>query len=707
MTGHSDYESSHDHQSSSSSSSLYMMYAALGISLSAYLQSRTSKSRAVRACGIMGMVSDDEYVVDYLLEGLTILQNRGYDSAGVATISAPSSTSNGLSCTKYASRGSTSDSLDLLRSKCPQAHETDKCGIAHTRWATHGAKTDRNAHPHCDYKSRIAIVHNGTISNCAELKSELQKKGIVFQSETDTEVIANLIGFFLDEIEANPDKYEQTAPNTHSIKSDRALKSVQRDDVATAFELALNKLDGSWGLAMIANDTPSKIYAARNGSPLMIGLDLQNKRNFIASEHTAFAKYTRDYISLNEGEIAVITADDISIEDGKSRIQTVENFDIDEYKTSPAPFPTWTEKEIMEQPLAVSKALSYGARLAYSDEVVLGGLASNIETLQKIRNLIITGCGTSLNAARYAKRLMEYLASFDVVQVVDSAEVVHDIFPRGCKLREATGILAISQSGETKDVLEALKIADSFNISAFSVVNSVGSAIARETNCGVYCYAGRENAVASTKAFTSQVTVLSLIAAWFAQMSDRDGNKHRKQLLINSLHKLHTYVGGAIHGTREQCLQIANEIRDAQHIFVLGKGFAESIAYEGALKIKEITYIHAEGYSGGALKHGPFALIDEQVPVIMIILDDEHSKVMVCNAHEIEARGAQMIYITDNRELLTGLSQTDKIIEIPNNGPLTALLAVIPLQLIAYYLAQARGVDPDKPRNLAKAVTVV
>jgi glucosamine--fructose-6-phosphate aminotransferase (isomerizing) len=637
------------------------------------------------------MISSDEDVVDYLLEGLTILQNRGYDSAGIATIG------DGLTCTKYASKGTTSDSLDMLQSECPTTHKSDHCGIAHTRWATHGGKTDRNAHPHCDYSSRIALVHNGTIQNCTELKNELRSLGIEFQSETDTEVIANLVGFYLDEIQAHPHKYEQTNGRPF-------------DDVATALELALNRLDGSWGLAMVHHNAPNKIYVARHGSPLMIGLDSDNNRNFIASEHTAFAKYTRNYISLNEGEMAVVTANDISIEDAHSRIRKIENYDSRNFVTSPAPFPTWTEKEISEQPSAISAALQFGARLSYDDKVVLGGLSNNVHNLQNIRNLIITGCGTSLNAGLYGQRLMQHLKSFDTVQVVDSAEVICDTFPmQGSAIAASAGVLAISQSGETKDVIEALKIADSFGIARFSVVNAVGSFIARLTGCGVYCYAGRENAVASTKAFTSQVTVLALIAAWFAQLENRSVAKHRCKELISALHKLHTYVGAVLFGAKRQCKVIAEFIceNEVEHMFVLGKGFAESIAYEGALKIKEITYIHAEGYSGGALKHGPFALIDEKVPVIMIILDDEHSKVMVTNAHEIEARNGQMIYITDNKQLLFGLSQQERIIEIPKNGPLTALLAVVPLQMIAYYVAIAKGLNPDKPRNLAKAVTVV
>ena len=337
---------SHNHHQYTQSYNQYLlaMSAALGLSLSTFLHHQIQSNNNVQACGIVGMVSTDEEVVDYLLEGLTILQNRGYDSAGIATITTNDDTkTNSLLCTKYASKGSTSDSLAVLSSECPTIHKQNKTGIAHTRWATHGAKTDRNAHPHCDYLNRIALVHNGTIENCTEIKNELKEKGITFQSETDTEVIANLVGYYLDEIKEDPKKYVEEG-NVND-----------NDNIATAFELALNRLDGSWGLALVANECPEKIYAARNGSPLMIGLDSENHRNFIASEHTAFAKYTRDYISLNEGEIAVVTADDISIENARSRIQSVVDFNKEDYETSPAPFPTWTEKEIMEQPTAISK----------------------------------------------------------------------------------------------------------------------------------------------------------------------------------------------------------------------------------------------------------------------------------------------------------------------------------------------------------------
>lgn len=319
--------------------------AAMGISLSSYYHSKVSN---VSACGIMGMISADEEVVDYLLEGLTILQNRGYDSAGIATISPDH-----LRCTKYASKDTTSDSLGQLQAECPTTHRSDHVGIAHTRWATHGGKTDINAHPHCDNGSRIALVHNGTISNCTELKNDLKEKGIEFRSETDTEVIANLVGFYMDEIERDPAKF-------------KVIEGVT-DIVATAFELALARLDGSWGLAMVAHSSPDRIYAARNGSPLMIGLDSDNKRNFIASEHTAFAKYTRNYISLNEGEMAVVTANGINIEDAKSRMKMLEKYDENNFALTPEPFPYWTEKEIMEQPQAISKYVVFGCSPLHFD----------------------------------------------------------------------------------------------------------------------------------------------------------------------------------------------------------------------------------------------------------------------------------------------------------------------------------------------------
>lgn len=538
-------------------------------------------------------------------------------------------------------------------------------------------------------------MHNGTIENCNEIKQELISKGIQFVSQTDTEVIVNLIGYYMD-----------TLTNDEM----RDICDGNADLIQCSLKKALSRLDGSWGIALIAKSEPDKIYAARNGSPLMIGLDPLQKRNFIASEHSAFVRYTNEYISLEDGEIAVISAENISILNKNKRIKkTPKNTDI--VQTSPAPFAHWTIKEIYDEPESISRSLSYGSRLTYDNKSKLGGLEKQISMLKNIKHLIITACGSSYFAGMYGQKLMQYLNAFDTISTIDAAEITIDCIPK--METAAVGMLVISQSGETKDVILALNIADSLYIPRFSVVNIVGSLIANMTKLGVYTYAGREHGVASTKSFVSQITVLSLIAAWFAQLNENKSNKQRRYQLVNDLHRLSTYCGLTLDNCHSDIKRIAsdivllNEQITNNSMFILGKGFAEPIAYEAALKVKELTYIHAEGFSGGALKHGPFALIEERTPVVMVILDDEHAKTMVTNAYEIEARGAYMIYVTDNRGLLAGLEQMHSVIEIPSNGCLTALLAVLPLQLLAYEIAVCKGINPDKPKNLAKAVTVV
>ncbi|EGC38088.1 hypothetical protein DICPUDRAFT_149253 [Dictyostelium purpureum] len=605
-------------------------------------------------CGIIGFVGKEE-AINYLLEGLSILENRGYDSAGVTTISSD----NSLITSKYASLNTTSDAISRLKSVA-HLHKGHVIGIAHTRWATHGGKTDKNAHPHHDAKNRIAVVHNGVIENNSSLREEIEKKGIVFRSETDTEVIAQLIGIFLDQ----------------GLGIIDAIKETQ------------NKLQGTWGIAVVCNDTPDQIIAARNGSPLLIGIG--KDRMFIASEAGAFSRHTKEFISMENGEIAVLKADGHSLD--LSRIEMAAHEVI---ALSPDPYPHWTIKEIMEQPMSISRALNYGGRISDESRVKLGGLEDAKEILLPIKNLIITGCGTSFFAGQFGARIMRYLGAFDTVQVYDSAEITRDTLPHS-----NAGVLMISQSGETKDVARVMTLAEESGIPRFAIVNSVGSLIARSSVCGVYLNAGREHAVASTKAFTSQVTVLSLVANWFAQHRGIEEGKRRH--LIESLHRLPTNLGMVLR-VRDKCKDIANKLYKKQSMFVLGKGFAEPIAYEGALKIKEITYIHAEGYSGGALKHGPFALLEQGTPVILIILDDNHGQLMKVAAEEVKARGAYTIIITNTPSNVKNIA--DEIIVIPSNGILTSLLAAIPLQLLAYEVSLLRGIQPDFPRNLAKAVT--
>jgi len=618
-----------------------------------------------KACGIVAFIGE-EPAVHYLLEGIHILQNRGYDSAGVATVNGDGE----LITTKYASVGSTSDSIDLLKAKAPAHHKNDHVGIAHTRWATHGGKTDENAHPHSDEKNRIALVHNGTIENCHELKDELKKMGLTFKSQTDTEVIAQLIGTKLDE--------------GHGLMD--------------AVKLALERLEGTWGLAIIDKSKPDQIIAARNGSPLVIGIDTEQKRMFVSSECCSFSRYTNQYISLKDGEVAVVKADGVSLDLGR-----IEKAHQEEIALSPAPWPHWTIKEIFEQPAAISRALNYGARFSGDGHVKLGGLESNSESLLGIDNLVMSACGTSLFASMYGAHLMRSLKCFDTIQCQDAAEVTPDSFPM-----KAGGVLCISQSGETKDTHRSLEMAQNQMLPTFSIINQVGSLIARTTNCGVYLNAGREHAVASTKAFTTQVTAMALVAGWFSQNRVLEHNNkaqynQRRSALISALHRLPIYCGMTLR-CRDVCKEVAMKLVDKEHLFVLGKGYAEPIAREGALKIKEITYIHAEGFGGGSLKHGPFALLTEGTPVILLIFDDQHAPLMRIAAQEVRARGAHTIIITDNEKLAKGVA--DDVIKVPHNGPLSALLGVVPLQLLAYELSVAKGLNPDKPRNLAKAVTV-
>ncbi len=605
-------------------------------------------------CGIVGFIGK-EPAVPFLLEGLTILENRGYDSAGISTVH-----QNALETTKFASTSS-EDAISRLKHSTSH-HAADFVGIAHTRWATHGGKTDANAHPHHDAKDRIALVHNGVIENAHVLREELKTYGISFLSETDTEVIAQLVGYYLD----------QNLELTDAIK-----KAVQR-------------LEGTWGLAILSVAHPDQIIAVRNGSPIVIGLG--KNQLFIASEPAAFSRHTKDFISLENNEVAVVKLNNHTLD-----LSRVEKAPDQEIALSPEPFPHWTIKEISEQPEAISRALNYGGRILNQTDVKLGGLDSAEADLLGIKHLLIAACGTSYHAALYAAHLMRELRAFETIQVIDAAE----FFPENIPSKDG-GLLVISQSGETKDVHRAVQHAQNAGIPVFSVINAVGSLIARSTKCGVYINAGREHAVASTKAFTTQITVLALIATWFAQHRSTGSSQNRASL-IESLHRFATNCGMTLR-TQEQCARIAEKLVGKDHCFLLGKGVSESIAREGALKIKEITYLHAEGYPGGALKHGPFALIEKGTPIFLLILDDKHAPFMRTAAEEVRARGAYTVVITDKPELAEGVA--DDIVIVPSNGHLTAALANIPLQIIAYELAVKKGINPDKPRNLAKAVTV-
>lgn len=677
-------------------------------------------------CGIIGYVGKTDSAINYLIEGLGILQNRGYDSAGVATLSKtkvnPGSTDTDkenatLKITKFASVSTTSDAIDKLAKNAPPIHEGDKIGIAHTRWATHGGKTDLNAHPHVDYLNRIALCHNGVIENCEALVNQFKLKEKL-KTQTDTEIIAQVIGYFLD----------------------------QNKTIEEAICSTLCRLEGTWGLAILFKDKPDRIFCVRKGSPLLIGVT-KDGRTFVASEATAFARHTRSIITLENDELAIITEkgveDIIDINDPpsprkdkkegdksdelkeKAYMERVTKSEVDDVVLTPAPYEHWTIKEIMEQPESLSRAMNYGGRIRDDISVKMGGLEMNKQWLLNIKHLVIAACGTSFYSALYGAKLFKLLKCFETVQVFDAAELSIEDFPPN-----DSGLLVISQSGETLDVVRCLDMAIANNIPIFSIVNRVGSLIARTTACGVYINAGREIAVASTKAFTSQVAVLTLIALFFAQ------NKYAPQFmfqdrinLVNALQKLPTQCGMTLNSTRKKCARVASYLLQHTTVFVLGKDLGEPIAREGSLKIKEITYTHAEGYASGALKHGPFALIEPGTPIILIILDDKNKNLGITAAHEVKARGAFVVVITDLKKTdftqspmestkiqkkLPDPSKTndlmkkicDEIIRVPHNHWLSGLNCVFPLQLIAYEMAIQKKINPDKPKNLAKTVTV-
>lgn len=581
--------------------------------------------------------------------------------------------------TKYASVDHGMDSIQLVQLQHPQSSTTstttatttigqqsDSIGIAHTRWATQGSRTNDNAHPHTDATGRLAVVHNGNINNYDELRHELvHVHHIPLQGQTDSEVLAKLIGHYYD-----------------------------GTNLKQAVEKALSRCDGTWGLAVMSQTQPDQLIVACHGSPMVIGVD--DRRMYVASEAEAFAGLTKTVVHMEDGEIATLYADGRSLDFSRvEQVATPSGGDLDEDEQqrlmSPDPYPHWTLKELFEAPQAAARALGFGGRLG-ADRVYLGGLDDQVERLQNIRHLVLAGVATSLHAAKYGELLLKRLGSVTSVAALDAAECELKDFPVQADLKE-TGLIVISQSGETKDVVSLVQAAKGLGLQTMSVVNAVGSTIARATKLGVYCNAGRENAVASTKAFTSQVTVLALIALWFQQNRPNRKQQHivEAEQLKESLMRLPMSFGASLK-THEQCKTIARKFKDKEHCFVLGKGFGEPVAQEGALKLKEFSYIHAEGYSGGSLIHGPFSLLQSDLtgkqgatPVIMIILDDDHAQEMRMAAEAVKARGAQIHIITDNVALAEELD--DDPIVIPNNGYMTALAAAIPLTLIAYELA--------------------
>jgi len=627
-------------------------------------------------CGIFGVIINDENnknnknnennVYKLLLYGLVQLQNRGYDSAGLCVIQ-----NNKFEINKYAST-SNETAIDKLIKLDLVPDENTYVGIGHNRWATHGPKNDINAHPHLSNTGNFVIVHNGIIENYNELKNMLKENGYHFISQTDTEVIVNLIEF-------------------------NYLKNKDNNDILilNAIKMTIEKLQGTYGLIIQSLYEPNKLYCVRNGSPLLIG---QNEdKVIITSEQSGFCNMMNNYITLHNYDISIIEKKDKEIIVSTNHTYLKNKITLIENELTPYPYDHWTIKEINDQPNIVLNAINKGGRIKSNTKVKLGGLEQHISSLKNINNLIILGCGTSYFAGLYGMYYFKRLCNFNTVQVFDGAEFTDYDIPKIGN----TAFILISQSGETKDLHRCISIAKECNIVTIGIINVVDSLIAREVDCGIYCNAGKEVGVASTKAFTSQVVCLSMTAVWFAELHNINEKKRMK--LISDLHNLSNDIKITLDNCKDQVIQIAQKI-SAENLFILGKGSDEYIAKEGALKVKEISYIHAEGYSSSSLKHGPFALLDDKFPVIILNLDkNNRAKTLNCY-QEVSSRNSPIYFITNDITIANDI--TTDIIFVPENNNYASLLGIIPLQLLAYHLSINRGINPDKPKNLAKVVTV-
>jgi len=610
-------------------------------------------------CGLVGYIGK-ENVYQILIQGLHRLEYRGYDSAGVAIFND--------SLKVFKCKGRVSD----LEKHVAQKDISGSLGIGHTRWATHGEPNDLNAHPHTSMNGDFVIVHNGIIENYSELKADLLKKGFLFQSETDTEVLVNLIEYFY-----------------------RREKDVISE---IAVRLALSKIVGAYGIAVICKKENNQLIVARKGSPLVIGIG--EGGYFIASDASPIITYTNNMIYLNDLDVAIITKQGLTM-------KTVENvpapFNITKVlmtigEIEKGNFDHFMLKEIFEQPKIIEDTFR-GRISADRSAIQLGGLMDVFPKLLNAHRIIIIGCGTSWHAALVGEYLIEAYARIPV-----EVEYASEFRYRNPILNSDDVVIAISQSGETADTLAALRLAKEQGSTVLGICNMVGSTIARETEAGVYTHAGIEIGVASTQAFTAQVTVLTLLALKLAKEKGVM-NQDTYMELITELVTIPDKIQSIL-VRHPQIKKIAGKYKNATNALYLGRGSLFPVALEGALKLKEISYIHAEGYAAGEMKHGPIALVDDNIPVVVVAAKDNYYTKILNNIHEVKARKGNIIaVVTAGDEDLKG--SVDDLFEIPESHPIvTPLLAIIPLQLFSYYMAVSRGCNVDQPRNLAKSVTV-
>jgi len=610
-------------------------------------------------CGIVSYYGKKD-AVPILLNGLKRLEYRGYDSAGIALMN-----HSNIQSVKKAGK------VLELEKKIIESTLNGSIGIGHTRWATHGEPNDQNAHPHQDKSGKIFLIHNGIIENYSTLKEVLSRKGFEFKSDTDTETLVNLIS---DIYYADGLNFEQ------------------------AVEAALKQVVGTYGIVAFCSDEPDKIVAARHGSPLVLGVG--DGEYFIASDASPIVEHTRNVIFLDENEIVTIDSTGHSIRSMKDDIvvnkETTEiEFSIDEIEKGE--FPHFMLKEIHDQVFTIRDTMR--GRIDPVDGTAhLGGIGHQMNRIQDAHRIYITACGTSWHAGLIGKYLIEEYAGIPV-----HVEYASEFRYRKPIVNSKTVVIGISQSGETADTLAAIRKAKDFGALTVGICNVVGSSVARETDCGIYTHAGPEIGVASTKAFTSQVTVLFLLSLCFGRKNNLSSSTGQKfaQALLNIGNQVDTILKGS-----NEILEVAKSTVEAENFLYLGRGLNFPVALEGALKLKEISYIHAEGYPAAEMKHGPIALIDEKMPVVCLAPHDSTFEKVLSNIQEVKARKGVIITVTDKRtKELEKVS--DYLIDVPTTHPkIFPILASVSLQLLAYHLAVLRGCDVDQPRNLAKSVTV-
>ncbi|MBN1599707.1 MAG: glutamine--fructose-6-phosphate transaminase (isomerizing) [Bacteroidales bacterium] len=609
-------------------------------------------------CGIVGYIGERN-ALPVLINGLKRLEYRGYDSAGVAVL--------GENLQIRKCKGKVTD----LEKHLDKSLQSGTVGIGHTRWATHGEPNDVNAHPHESHHGKFVIIHNGIIENYSRLRDRLIERDVKFKSETDTEVLANLIEFIYEKSEVGAE---------------------------LAVRLALSKVIGAYGLVVMCKDEPDKLIAARKGSPLVIGVG--NEEYFLASDATPIVEYTKSVIYLNDGDVAIIRKEQLILKTLKNDEQgpTVQQLNIDIGEIDKGGYEHFMLKEIFEQPKSINDTFRGRVRSEES-EIHLGGLYNVLPKLIEAERIIIIGCGTSWHAGLVGEYLFEDLARISV-----EVEYASEFRYRNPIINHDDVVIAISQSGETADTLAAIRLAKERGAMVLGICNVVGSSIPRETDAGVYTHAGPEIGVASTKAFTCQVTVLAMMAIMISR---------KKGLITDERYRDIIREFTEIPGKIEKILRHNHDIKKVAELFqnatnslYLGRGYLFPVALEGALKLKEISYIHAEGYPAAEMKHGPIALIDTKMPVVVVATKDSSYEKIVSNIQEVKARnGVVIAVVTEGDTVIKNMA--DHVFEIPQvDNIFAALLSVVPLQLFSYYIAVMRGCNVDQPRNLAKSVTV-